>query len=146
MKGDGVYDEGLDTDPNNPDTDGDGLSDGEEDANQDGHVDANESNPIDRCDPLGLDLYCDFDNDGFINIWDWDDDNDGVPDFEDADKFNPNSDTDDDGISDIDEKGIFGSMDACSPNANSPACIGTCLLYTSPSPRDRTRSRMPSSA
>ena len=24
--------------------------------------------------------------------------------------------------------------------------IGTCLLYTSPSPRDRTRSRMPSSA
>ena len=125
MKGDGVYDEGLDTDPNNPDTDGDGLSDGEEDANQDGHVDANESNPIDRCDPLGLDLYCDFDNDGFINIWDWDDDNDGVPDFEDADKFNPNSDTDDDGISDIDEKGIFGSMDACSPNANSPACIGT---------------------
>ena len=27
-------------------------------------------------------------------------------------------------------------------NAN----IGLCLLYTSPSPRDRTRSRMPSSA
>ena len=25
-------------------------------------------------------------------------------------------------------------------------CNGTCLLYTSPSPRDRTRSRMPSSA
>ena len=25
-------------------------------------------------------------------------------------------------------------------------CIETCLLYTSPSPRDRTRSRMPSSA
>ena len=25
-------------------------------------------------------------------------------------------------------------------------CTGTCLLYTSPSPRDRTRSRMPSSA
>ena len=25
-------------------------------------------------------------------------------------------------------------------------CIFTCLLYTSPSPRDRTRSRMPSSA
>ena len=24
--------------------------------------------------------------------------------------------------------------------------INTCLLYTSPSPRDRTRSRMPSSA
>ena len=26
------------------------------------------------------------------------------------------------------------------------AMMGTCLLYTSPSPRDRTRSRMPSSA
>ena len=26
------------------------------------------------------------------------------------------------------------------------AHTGTCLLYTSPSPRDRTRSRMPSSA
>ena len=26
------------------------------------------------------------------------------------------------------------------------ALLGTCLLYTSPSPRDRTRSRMPSSA
>ena len=25
-------------------------------------------------------------------------------------------------------------------------CVYTCLLYTSPSPRDRTRSRMPSSA
>ena len=25
-------------------------------------------------------------------------------------------------------------------------CIKNCLLYTSPSPRDRTRSRMPSSA
>ena len=25
-------------------------------------------------------------------------------------------------------------------------CSGSCLLYTSPSPRDRTRSRMPSSA
>ena len=27
-----------------------------------------------------------------------------------------------------------------------PGEIGVCLLYTSPSPRDRTRSRMPSSA
>ena len=26
------------------------------------------------------------------------------------------------------------------------ALVGTCLLYTSPSPRDRTRSRMPPSA
>ena len=27
-----------------------------------------------------------------------------------------------------------------------PSCSNYCLLYTSPSPRDRTRSRMPSSA
>ena len=31
-------------------------------------------------------------------------------------------------------------------NANQPAQKQVCLLYTSPSPRDRTRSRMPSSA
>ena len=29
---------------------------------------------------------------------------------------------------------------------NTPTKYGICLLYTSPSPRDRTRSRMPSSA
>ena len=29
---------------------------------------------------------------------------------------------------------------------NAPGTIDACLLYTSPSPRDRTRSRMPSSA
>ena len=29
---------------------------------------------------------------------------------------------------------------------NSAACASTCLLYTSPSPRDRQKSRMPSSA
>ena len=38
------------------------------------------------------------------------------------------------------------------PNGNKPIVVfcstenDTCLLYTSPSPRDRTRSRMPSSA
>ena len=33
------------------------------------------------------------------------------------------------------------------PQAMAPVrVIGPCLLYTSPSPRDRTRSRMPSSA
>ena len=30
--------------------------------------------------------------------------------------------------------------------AANPELLDTCLLYTSPSPRDRTRSRMPSSA
>ena len=38
---------------------------------------------------------------------------------------------------------------ACVGNIGKFICIGlnySCLLYTSPSPRDRTRSRMPSSA
>ena len=35
---------------------------------------------------------------------------------------------------------------ASSPNYESPADADTCLLYTSPSPRDRQKSRMPSSA
>ena len=30
--------------------------------------------------------------------------------------------------------------------ASDLVCVPSCLLYTSPSPRDRTRSRMPSSA
>ena len=36
----------------------------------------------------------------------------------------------------------FGPIDLFCSNAGA----GACLLYTSPSPRDRTRSRMPSSA
>ena len=32
------------------------------------------------------------------------------------------------------------------PDFDTPEHIKDCLLYTSPSPRDRTRSRMPSSA
>ena len=34
----------------------------------------------------------------------------------------------------------------CAPNTFKTTPVGVCLLYTSPSPRDRTRSRMPSSA
>ena len=32
------------------------------------------------------------------------------------------------------------------PNMGAPVVINTCLLYTSPSPRDLSTSRMPSSA
>ena len=35
------------TDPNNPDTDNDGLLDGEEDSNHNGIIDAGETNPLD---------------------------------------------------------------------------------------------------
>ena len=39
------------------------------------------------------------------------------------------------------------TVDGYIADANAmPASSSTCLLYTSPSPRDRTRSRMPSSA
>ena len=41
------------------------------------------------------------------------------------------------GIADAEERQIIGVMHSHTH---------TCLLYTSPSPRDRTRSRMPSSA
>ena len=58
------------------------------------------------------------------------------------------------------KKGAFGKIkDAILPDQDEQAAIlssmvrlgvlvwsGGCLLYTSPSPRDRTRSRMPSSA
>ena len=36
----------------------------------------------------------------------------------------------------VETRGLIGAIEAAD----------TCLLYTSPSPRDRTRSRMPSSA
>ena len=44
---------------------------------------------------------------------------------------------------------IFSDMSNPAPRAVMEGMIdrfGACLLYTSPSPRDRTRSRMPSSA
>ena len=37
-------------------------------------------------------------------------------------------------------------LQICCPKITLPDTLLTCLLYTSPSPRDRTRSRMPSSA
>ena len=41
--------------------------------------------------------------------------------------------------------GIVASM-ADAAVLHAPGLVGTCLLYTSPSPRDATLSRMPSSA
>ena len=45
----------------------------------------------------------------------------------------------------LDECGPMGMMSGME-KPSTPATINICLLYTSPSPRDRTRSRMPSSA
>ena len=45
------------------------------------------------------------------------------------------------------DKGADGEVSQFGALATSlAATIGTCLLYTSPSPRDRQKSRMPSSA
>ena len=44
------------------------------------------------------------------------------------------------------EQGLAHDLSKYSPTEFIPGCIYYCLLYTSPSPRDRTRSRMPSSA
>ena len=42
---------------------------------------------------------------------------------------------------------VLRPSQAAEPNRKmAPLYLGPCLLYTSPSPRDRTRSRMPSSA
>ena len=44
-------------------------------------------------------------------------------------------------------KGAMGLVyEARDPNLDRRVAIKTCLLYTSPSPRDKRQSRMPSSA
>ena len=43
-------------------------------------------------------------------------------------------------------KNVFGFNSSAELVNGRAAMVGFCLLYTSPSPRDRTRSRMPSSA
>ena len=76
-----------------------------------------------------------------------DDDSDGVPNIIDAFPNNAGEsfDTDGDGIGNVadnddDGDGVIDNSDYDDLKPN------ICLLYTSPSPRDRTRSRMPSSA
>ena len=41
---------------------------------------------------------------------------------------------------------LFGATGSANFLSRSTAVLATCLLYTSPSPRDRQKSRMPSSA
>ena len=50
-------------------------------------------------------------------------------------------------FSDFSEDIVIPTMEECAKFSEEVlAPINACLLYTSPSPRDRTRSRMPSSA
>lgn len=121
---DGAWDIGVETDALNADTDNDGLKDGEEDLNVNGVKDLTESDPLDDCDPVKVGPGCDYDGDGLTNANDPDDDNDGVPDANDINDYDPNSDSDGDGIVDKTET-VNGSnaLNACDPNPTSSACI-----------------------
>ena len=122
-----------------PDTDGDGIP------NQ---VDLDDDNDG---IPDTLEGALDADGDGFQDAGALDKDGDGTPDAFDLD-------SDNDGILDNQEarldlalvqsldQVVNGAIDIGVPvGANGLADI-ICLLYTSPSPRDATLSRMPSSA
>ncbi|MBI5915066.1 MAG: hypothetical protein HY842_06785, partial [Bacteroidetes bacterium] len=130
--GDGRYNPTEDTNPLVQDTDGDGIKDGVEDANKNGNVESNESNPLGKCDPNATSPTCDFDGDGIINLFDLDDDNDGVADQFDPNDYDPNSDSDEDGVWDNVETGGDGiyhaSVDSdplnpCDPNPAVGGCV-----------------------
>ena len=106
------------TDPNNPDTDNDGINDGDEVTNG--------SDPLNPCDPDDSAAICQIDTDG-----------DGLTDvYEGIIGTNPNNpDTDGDGISDGDEV-TNGSnpLDSCDPNANGQDCLTGVHIPTGFSP------------
>ncbi|MCB9546386.1 MAG: hypothetical protein H6706_11085 [Myxococcales bacterium] len=85
------------TDPDNPDTDGDGLGDGEEDRNFNGMVDPGETDPRDP----------DFDDDGILDGAE-DANHNGVIDVNESDPRNPDTDGDGlpDGVEDRDRDGV----------------------------------------
>ncbi len=96
-----VLNTGLQTDPLNPDTDGDGIPDGVEDANQNGRLDPGESDPLlADSDGDGLDDAVDeFPLDAGESV---DTDGDGVGDNADAFPADPSEwmDSDSDGVGD----------------------------------------------
>ena len=79
----------------------------------------------------------DADFDGILDFIDLDDDNDGILDVNEMGVC---------GIADWTTNGYTSGTTDYQPSILSAGTVSTCLLYTSPSPRDRTRSRMPSSA
>jgi hypothetical protein len=102
------------------------------DSDNDGIADIAEcqagTDPLDKCDPNNTFGACDFDNDGLVNSLDPDDDNDCVPDAQDVDDFNPQSDSDLDGVSDLAEcQAGSDPLNACDPDPNGLACTGTDL-------------------
>src|SRR5690606_30541939 len=90
------------TDPDNPDTDGDGVSDGDE-VNGDPA-----SDPLDPCDPSNEADACDRDSDGLTN---------GEESEIGTDPDNPDSDGD--GVLDGED---LAPLDPCVPNSEAEAC------------------------
>lgn len=123
------------TDPLNPDTDGGGRLDGEEDVNHDGNANIWEGNPNDADDDIDsdgdgiidvLENRCeagfseDADGDGLLDIFEGftDTDNDGTPNFcdsDDDDDLIPTA-VEGDQAADFDQDGIINAYDEDSDN------------------------------
>ena len=102
-------------------------------------VDEDSDGLIDCFDPdCDFNSTCDIDSDGILNRIDLDDDNDGITDA--LECYNVGNLISNPGF----ESGNTGFSSDYLFQTCTQAC--GCLLYTSPSPRDATLSRMPSSA
>jgi len=68
---------------------------------------------------------CDFDTDGVLNLEDFDDDNDGVVDGSDDDPHFTGSDSDGDGLTDLEELNRGSNpLSACDPEPTNSNCVG----------------------
>ena len=92
-------------------------------------------------DNLAYSTTRDTDGDGIGDHCDLDSDNDGISDLEESQALARGADVNNDGT--VSEAESLAWL-----QANVAGLTGTsgCLLYTSPSPRDKRQSRMPSSA
>ncbi len=106
------YEKPGELDPKNPDSDGDGLLDGEEDLNGNGWIDAEDT------DPSLVDSDGDGLGDGLETLGDFN--GDGVPDFDFRMVTSGRECTPPDGIDDIDCDGVPNARDGDSDNDGCP--------------------------